>query len=136
METGGGFKTEARGSEHGRQCLNHEPFTLNPLPQERCLEQIAISFELLFEADITENAMIPLPNSSTHAHNSLTSAAILVTSRKTIVSFSVSSFPIRLQDAPPIAQNICHGFCEKFEVHQCINAHQRRVGRRGNWKLI
>jgi hypothetical protein len=59
--------------------------------------------------------MIPhLPNSSAHIRTSLRSAAILITSHKTIVSFSVSSFPIRLQNAPPITQNIFHGFCEKL----------------------
>jgi hypothetical protein len=78
---------------------------------------MAISFEWLFEADTTGNAMIPhLPNSSTHIRTSLRSAAILIASHKTIVSFSVSSFPIRLQDAPPIVQNICRGFCEKVAV--------------------
>jgi hypothetical protein len=47
-------------------------------------------FEWFFEADITENAMIrQLPNSSAQTRTSLRSAAILIASHKTIVSFSV-----------------------------------------------
>jgi hypothetical protein len=86
METGGGFKTAAKGSEHGRRGLNREPPAVNPSPPKRSLDEIVISFEWLFEADITENAMIPhLPNSSAQTRTSLRSAAILIASHKTIV---------------------------------------------------